>query len=199
MTSVEVLGDCRVIVQLPAAESDDLIAAGEVLIQEGLDCWTVPPARSAELAGLRAVFGRRVRLGVADLRTPEQVTDALACAPDLLLSPFATAELLAAASATPMVLGGLTPNEIDQALRLGPAAVQAIPCDALGSLYARTLTALFEGEPLIAAGKLERFQCEMWLESGAAAVAPYGTFSTADVEDPDLSDLRRRAQGYRFG
>ena len=193
MTPVEVLGDCRVIVQLPSADQDDLIAAGEVLIQERLDCWTVPPARSAELAG------RRVRLGVADLRTPELVTDALAYAPDLLLSPFASAELLAAASGTPMVLGGLTPTEIDQALRLGPAAVQAIPCDALGSLYARTLTALFEGEPLIAAGKLERFQCEMWLESGAAAVAPSGIFSTADVEDPDLSDLRRRAQGYRFG
>lgn len=199
MTSLEVLAGCRVIVELPLADEDDLIAAGEVLIQERLACWSVPVARSGELAALRRVFGRRVRLGIADLRSPAQVVDALAAEPDLLLSPFAGAELLAAASGTPIVLGGLTPSEVDAALRLGPAAVQVVPCDALGSLYARTLTGMFEGEPLIAAGKLERFQCEMWLEAGAVAVAPSGTFTRADVEDPDLADLRRRAQGYNFG
>lgn len=199
MTSLEVLAGARVIIELPTADQNDLIAGGEVLIQEHLACWTVPHARCAELVGLRRVFGRRVRLGVSDLRTPAQVTDALAVEADLLLSPFADADLLAAATGTPLVLGGLTPSEIAAALRLGPAAVQVIPCDALGSLYARTLTALFAGEPLIATGKLERFQCEMWLEAGAAAVAPAGVVSTSDVEDPDLADLRRRAQGYNFG
>ena len=53
MTSVEVLAGCRVIVELPVADADDLIAAGELLIQEHLDCWTVPYARRDELAALR--------------------------------------------------------------------------------------------------------------------------------------------------
>ena len=43
-------------------------------------------------------------------------------------------------------------------LRFGTAAVQVLPCDALGSLYARTVTGLFADEPLIATGRLERFQ-----------------------------------------
>ena len=73
-----------------------------------------------------------------------------------------------------------------------------LPCDALGSLYARTVTGLFADEPLIATGRLERFQCELWLDAGAVAVSPTGAFSTDDVEDPDLTDLRRRAQGYNF-
>lgn len=198
MTSVEVLAGCRVIVELPVADADDLIAAGELLIQEHLDCWTVPYARRDELAALRAVFGRRVRLGVADLRDTGQVERALAAEPDLLLSPFATAALVAAAADTPLVLGGLTPSELSAALRFGTAAVQVLPCDALGSLYARTVTGLFADEPLIATGRLERFQCELWLDAGAVAVSPTGAFSTDDVEDPDLTDLRRRAQGYNF-
>jgi 2-dehydro-3-deoxyphosphogluconate aldolase/(4S)-4-hydroxy-2-oxoglutarate aldolase len=199
MESVDVLAGTRVIVALPPAELDDLVAAGEVLIQEGLSVWTLPYARRHELEGLRQVFGRRARLGIADLRTPAQVADAAAAAPDLMFTPFADRDLLAAAGGLPLILGGLTPTEIAAALRLGPVAVQAVPCDALGSLYARALTALFPDEHLIATGRLERFQCEMWLHSGATGVCPTSAFSTTDVEDPDLADLRRRAQGYNFG
>ena len=199
MDWVEVLAGSRVIVELPSAELDDLIAAGEVLVQEGLSAWTLPYRRRGELARLREVFGRRIRLGVSDVRTADQVTFALGTQPDLLLSPFASERLVDAAGAVPMVLGGLTPTELARALLLGPAAVQVIPCDALGSLYARTLTTLFPDEPLIATGKLERFQCEMWLQAGALAVCPIGTVSAADVEDPDLADLRRRSQSYNFG
>ena len=39
------LAGTRVIVALPPAELDDLVAAGEVLIQEGLSVWTLPYAR----------------------------------------------------------------------------------------------------------------------------------------------------------
>ena len=106
--------------------------------------------------------------------------------------------LAASVMGIPVVLGGLTPAEVAAALELEPAAVQVIPCDALGSLYAQTLTAMFPGEPLIATGKLERFQCEMWLEAGALAVCPVGAFGADDITEADLSGLRHRCQGYRL-
>lgn len=199
MDLAEVLADGRTIIELPEADPDDLIAAGEVLIQEGLSLWTVPFARRGELARLREVFGRRVRLGVSDLRSAADVGHALGTEPELLLSPFASEPLVDAAGDVPMVLGALTPTEVARALLLGAAGVQVIPCDALGSLYARTVTAMFAGEPLIATGRLERFQCEMWLDSGALAVCPLGAVSSGDVSDPDLTDLRHRGSGYRFG
>lgn len=198
MEWVEVLAGGRVIVELPDGDPDDLVAAGEVMIQEGLSVWTVPFERRAELGPLREVFGRRVRLGVSDLRGGDQVAAAAAVAPDLLLAPFAEPELMDAAGATPVVLGGLTPSEVARGLRLGAAAVQVVPCDAMGSLYARTLTAMFPGAPLIATGRLERFQCEMWLEAGALAVCPVGVIGPDDVAEPDLAELRHRCQGYRF-
>lgn len=192
------LAGSRVMVELPVGDPDDLIAAGEVLVQEGLVAWTLPFDRRAELARLREVFGRRVRLGLADLRSPEQVATASGAGADLLLTPFAEPALVEAAGATPVVLGGLTPSEVARALSLGPAAVQVIPCDALGSLYARTLLGMFPEQPLIAAGKLERFQCEMWLEAGALAVCPAGAIGSDDIAEPDLAELRHRCQGYRF-
>ncbi len=199
MQWVEVLAGSRTIVELPTGDADDLVAAGEVLVQEGLSAWTVPFERRAELVGLRQVFGRRVRLGVSNLRTVDQVALA-ACGPaDLLLSPFAFGGLLDAADGRPLVLGGLTPAEVAAALAFGPAAVQVTPCDALGSLYAQTLTAMFPDEPLIATGKLERFQCEMWLDAGALAVCPVGAIGVDDIAEPDLAGLRHRCQGYRFG
>lgn len=199
MDLAQVLAGGRTIIELPEADTDDLVAAGEVLVQEGLSLWTVPFARRGELLRLREVFGRRVRLGVGDLRSPDEVGHARGAEPDLLLSPFASAELVDAAGPVPIVLGGLTPTEVARALLLGAAAVQVVPCDALGSLYARTLTAMFPGQPLIATGRLERFQCELWLDAGALAVCPLGAVSSGDVSDPDLTDLRHRAGGYRFG
>lgn len=198
MEWVEVLAGSRTIVELPQGDSDDLVAAGEVLVQEGLAAWTVPFQRRAELIGLREVFGRRVRLGVSDVRTADQAAAVARGPADLLLSPFAAGDLLDAAGGIPVVLGGLTPAEVAAALELGPAAVQVIPCDALGSLYARTLTAMFPGEPLIATGKLERFQCEMWLDAGVLAVCPVGAFGGEDIAEPDLAGLRNRCQGYRY-
>lgn len=193
------LAGSRMIVELPVGDPDDQLAAGEVLVQEGLATWVVPFERRAELVRLRELFGRRVRLGVSDLRTPGQVVQAASAGvTDLLLSPFASAALVDAAGDAPLVLGGLTPAEVATALELRPAAVQVVPCDALGSLYARTLTAMFPGEPLIATGKLERFQCEMWLDAGALAVCPLGAIGADDIAEPDLSELRHRCQGYRF-
>jgi 2-dehydro-3-deoxyphosphogluconate aldolase/(4S)-4-hydroxy-2-oxoglutarate aldolase len=112
-----------------------------------------------------------------------------------VFSPFADPELVEAAGSTPMVLGALTPSEVDQAVRAGAAGVQVIPCDAMGTLYARVLPAMFPGVPLIAAGRLERFQAEMWLDAGAVAVMPLGQITTAHVTEPDLAELRRRCQG----
>ena len=130
MTSLEVLAGGRVIIELPPADENDLIAGGEVLIQEHLACWTVPHARRDELSGLRRVFGRRVRLGISDLRTPAQVADALICEPDLLLSPFAQADLLAAASGTPLVLGRALRAEIQRRRTSVTITVDASAVDA---------------------------------------------------------------------
>ncbi|MGB2977975.1 MAG: hypothetical protein WBB78_05575, partial [Propionicimonas sp.] len=61
------LGLHRVVLSLPAVDPDDLIAACEVLWQEGHRVWSLPADRLDEVAGLRSVFGRRARIGVHNI------------------------------------------------------------------------------------------------------------------------------------
>ncbi len=197
MASWDVLRGARVIVDLPEGDADDLIAVGEVLLQEALPVWCLPRSRAGELSGLRAVFGERVVLGLGDLRTPGQVSAAVAAGADFLLGLVGAASLAEAAGEIPIALGALTPSEIAAASDVA-GAVQVIPCDALGSMYSRTLPALFAGVPLVASGTMERFIAEMWLEAGAAAVCPRGWIRPELASDPDLSELRRRVQALDF-
>ncbi|MEZ5089042.1 MAG: hypothetical protein R2719_04540 [Micropruina sp.] len=198
MEWVEVLAGTRVIVGLPEAAIDDLIAAGEVLVQEGLTAWTVPVSRHAELPRLRSVFGGRVRLGWATCAIP-----ARSGWPGRRARPAAVAVRVRGRAAGGRVDPDRARRPDPRRDRPGPGARSGGgPGDAvrrLGSLYARTVTDLFAGEPLIATGKLERFQCEMWLDAGALAVCPVGLVGAADVADPDLADLRRRARAHRLG
>ncbi|QLQ16738.1 MAG: hypothetical protein HZY73_14985 [Micropruina sp.] len=185
--------DARVIVDLPDGNPEDLVAAGEVLIQEALTSWALPIERLDELAELRQVFGARARIGVSGLRTAAQVRDAVAGGAAFLLADITREEMLAAAGGLPLALGALTLNEIARAADLSPL-VQVIPCDSMGSMYGRSLPALFPDVELIATGRMERFVVELWLEAGAAAACPRGWFSPDSVTEPDLSEFRQRCR-----
>lgn len=186
--------DVRVIIDLPDGNPDDLVAAGEVLVQEGLTTWALPAARLEEWDELSAVFGRRASLGVSGVRTAAQVEAAVAAGAAFLLADITHKSLVAAAGDVPLALGALTPNEIARAAGLG-GPVQVVPCDSMGSMYGRALPALFPEVPLIATGRMERFVVDMWLEAGVAAVCPRGWFSPETLSAPDLSAFRQRCRG----
>lgn len=192
----EALRGHRVIIELPSAELDDLVATGEVLLQEGLPVWVLPAGEIDRIEDLCGVFGRRAILGVRDVRLPGQVAAAQAAGAAFALSPFGFADLVGG-EGVPVALGGLTPHEIAGAARL-TGAVQVIPCDALGSMYARSLPALFPGVPLIATGRMERYLMALWLEAGVAAICPQGWLPAEEVSDHDLSRVRRRCRELIF-
>ena len=193
------LGEHQVVLSLPGADDDDLIAACEVLWQEGHRLWSVPPDRIDDLARLRAVFGRRARIGVHDLTDAGQAAAAVAAGAAMLASVYCLPKLVAAAGDVPVVLGGLTPQELRNAHRAGASAVQVIPCEAFGTAYARGLPELVAEIPLLATGRLEHYQAEVWLTSGALGVWPTQLLSSELVADDDLTELRTLAQRWRLG
>ncbi len=193
MVSWEVLGGARVIVEWPTLDVDDLVAAGEVALQEGCRAWSLDVADLALLAQLRTIFARRAVIGVRGVRVPSQAKAAHEAGADFGLCPVTTRGLLTH-TALPLALGALTPNEIVAAAAKG-GAVQVIPADALGTAYSRSLPAMFPDVALIATGRLERFMVDLWLDAGAAAVVPQTLLPADTLTDPDLSDLRSRLQG----
>ena len=196
VTVVEALRGRRVVVEFPAAGVGDWMAACEVLVQEGIHAWAFALGDAATAVEAMRVYGRRVRIGIHGVRTAQEVRDAAAHGVHFLTSPVANWELMDAASGTPLALGALTPNEVQFALGFGAPTVQVVPAEALGMAYARTLAELFAGVELLAAGRLEKFQCDIWLQAGASAVALAPAVLFGDGTTLDLDALRRRAREF---
>lgn len=196
VTVVEALRGRRVVVEFPAAGVGDWMAVCEVLVQEGIHAWAFALPDAATAAEALRIYGRRVRIGIHGVRTPQEVRDAAALGVHFITSPVANAELAEAASGTPLALGALTPNEVHHALGFGAPTVQVVPAEALGMAYARTLAELFTGVELLAGGRLEKFQCDIWLQAGASAVALAPAVLFGDGKADDLDGLRRRAREF---
>ena len=197
----EALGGQRLFVEVPDALAD-WIPACEVVVQERLAAFALGAARLEDLPTALAFFGRRARVGVHGASTPQQVADAFGAGAHFVTSPVCTPDLLDAAGGRPLVVGALTPTEVAIAAGQGAMAVQIIPADVMSTAYSRALLPLCPDVPIVATGRLERFQAEMWLDAGAAAVGLVETALKAETSQgifPDVLDLdeaRRRCQAY---
>lgn len=192
------LGVHAVVVSLPDLDADELLPACEVLCQEGFTAWGVRMVQLPQLPALLRVFGRRARIGVQDATTPDDATAAARAGTAFVASPYLLPELVPAAQGLPVILGGMTPSELHAGMVAGAAAVQLVPSEAFGTSYARTLPALVE-HPLIASGRLERYQADLWLESGGIAVWPRQLVEPDAVLGDSLDDLRVTLQQWRLG
>lgn len=193
------LGRHSVIVRLPDLDADELVPACEVLCQEGFKLWTVAVAQLSQLPALLRLFGRRARIGVHGITKPGEVEAAAAAGAAFASSDFALQELVAAVEDFPVVLGGLTPSELRAGMVAGAAAVQLVPSEAFGTSYARVLPQLLAPYPLIASGRIERYQAELWLESGGVAVCPRDLIGPEAVLGDSLDGLRVTLQSWRLG
>ncbi len=188
-----------VVVGLPDLDADELLPACEVLCQEGFKLWSVTATQVTELPALLRVFGRRARIGVHDVIEPAQVEAAAAAGAAFAASGFLLPELVSAAPGLPVILGGLTPSELRAGMAAGAAAVQLTPMEAFGTSYARALPSLLEPFPVLAGGRIERYQAELWMENGGAAVWPRQLVGPEAVLGDNLDDLRVTLQDWRLG
>ena len=188
----------RVIVSLPDVELDEVVAICEVLCQEGFKAWAVTADRLPDLPALMRVYGRRARCGVSAVTTTSEIAEAETAGAAFAASDYLLPELVSPASELSVILGGLTPSELHAGALAGAAAVQIVPTEAFGTSYARTLPGMLPG-PLVAAGRLERYQAELWLDSGAIAVWPRDLIGTELITGDSLDGLRVKLQHWRLG
>jgi 2-dehydro-3-deoxyphosphogluconate aldolase/(4S)-4-hydroxy-2-oxoglutarate aldolase len=172
-----------------------LVPGCEVLAQEGLRLWSV--AEPDTLVGLREVFGKRAMIGVHNVRDAETAERAVAAGADFLGSPFTDPFTDPMPDlGVPVVLGGLTPNELRRASGPESNCVQLIPAAAFSVEYAFALPRLLAPTPLIASGELDLDLALAWLDGGAAAVWLAGVLDDALLA-PELDELRFQARTWR--
>lgn len=192
------VGERRVIVNLPEFEREELLPACEVLCQEGFSTWSVPADRIAEVAGLRAMFGRRARIGIRSVTDSVQVKKAAEAGAAFAASDFCLPKLVKAVLGFPVILGGLTPTELRSGLEAGAAAVQVRPAEAYGADYARALPGLLGYPPLLVSGQVKRGLAMAWLEAGAVGIWPEQTVSDDLLVGPSLDGLRAHLHLWRM-
>lgn len=192
----DALAGHTVVVSLPAGGVDDWIAVAEVLVQEGLKAWAWPADRLDELGQVTALFGRRAHIGVAGVLDSGALRKAAEHGARFWLSPLAVSA--DADVPLPYLAGALTPNEVADAAHARDAAVLVTPADALGTSYARTLPGLVPEADVVPWGRLERYQCEMWLEAGAKAVVVQDVIVRPELSDGAnvVDDVGRRAASF---
>jgi 2-dehydro-3-deoxyphosphogluconate aldolase/(4S)-4-hydroxy-2-oxoglutarate aldolase len=193
------LGVHSVVLSLPELDAEELVPACEVLCQEGFKVWTVAAGQVDQLPALLRLFGRRARIGVHGVTTVEEAAASATAGAAFVASTYLLPELVAAVPELPVILGGLTPTELWTGMAAGAAAVQLVPSEAFGTSYARILPDLLAPSPVIASGRIERYQAELWLESGGVAVWPRELVDPDAVLGDTLDDLRATLQNWRLG
>lgn len=189
------LADARAIVLLPACSLDEAIAPIEVLLQEGLSAVSLPPDGQLSPTMLRNTFGRRLFVGVHDLRTAEHAAWAASEAAGFALSMgLAEVSQPLADAALAHFPAALTPTEVSQVWLDGASGVQLVPAGLFGNSYAAQLTALVPEARLIVRGAESTYEVRAWLEAGAVAIC-LGERTLGDAfRRGDLSSLRTRVR-----
>lgn len=192
----EALAGHRIVVGLPAGELRDWIAVVEVLVQEGIRAWAWPADQLDTLPEAISLFGRRAHIGVAGVLDDAQLRHCADAGARFWLSPLAVSSTREIP--LPYLAGALTPNEVSAASRERVAPVLITPADALGGSYARTLPALVPETEVVPWGRLERYQCEMWLDAGAKAVVVQDVIVRPELTDGVnvIDEVSRRASSF---
>lgn len=189
----------RLVATLPDRAMPSLVAAVEVMVQEGISVVSLPAGKVEQAARLRSVFGPRATLGVHDLSTDQELDEALAAGVDFL-ALAGPDEALAARireAAIPFLISALTPTEVQAVWRTGVSAVLVVPAEVMGSGYPEVLVQLTPGIDLCARGGLGAYSARRWAEAGATAVWLDEALLGDAFSGGSLGSLRERCQTFR--
>ncbi len=186
-----------VLVNLPPADLSGLLPACEILCQEGFTHWSLPVDRIDELAALRAGFGRRSWVGIHGVTDTDQMLRGAEAGAAWVSTDLLLPRLVGAVSGLPVILGGLTPTELQAGLDAGAAAVALRPAEAFGADYPPAVAAMLGHPALLVAGRVKRARAAHWLDSGILAVWPDVFIEDYFATDSELGALRAEIQLWR--
>jgi 2-dehydro-3-deoxyphosphogluconate aldolase/(4S)-4-hydroxy-2-oxoglutarate aldolase len=199
----EALARHRIVAILRAGDTARFVDAATALATAGirlLEAALTTPGGPAAITAMRSSLGDDVLVGAGSVREPSDVDVAVDAGASYLVTPTVHPVVLerAAARGVPVICGALTPTEIDQAWRLGAAAVKVFPMSAVGGVeYLKAVRAPMPDVPLVPTGGVRLDDVAEYLAAGAIAVAA-ATPLLGDALSPegDLSAMAARAKEF---
>jgi 2-dehydro-3-deoxyphosphogluconate aldolase / (4S)-4-hydroxy-2-oxoglutarate aldolase len=138
----------------------------------GIEITYTTPNAEEVVRKLDQRFGNEIVLGMGTLTLPSQAETAKAAGARFLVSPICDPELAQAMVATGLVVmvGALTPTEVERAYRLGSDIVKVFPGSLVGPSYIKALKGPFPNIPLMPTGGVSIENVAEWFAAGVAAV-----------------------------
>jgi 2-dehydro-3-deoxyphosphogluconate aldolase / (4S)-4-hydroxy-2-oxoglutarate aldolase len=189
----------RALTVVRAPSISDPVALAETLVQSGIRAVELTFTTPGAVDHLRAASATDAVLGMGTVLSADQAGVALDAGAKFLVTPGIRADVarVAAESATPVIMGALTPTEVLLALDLGAAAVKIFPASALGPRYFTDLRGPFPDVALIPSGGVNDGNAADFLACGAVAVsAGTGVVPPQAVASGDWSDIGSRAASF---
>ncbi|MFD5249871.1 bifunctional 4-hydroxy-2-oxoglutarate aldolase/2-dehydro-3-deoxy-phosphogluconate aldolase [Amycolatopsis sp. NPDC058340] len=193
----------RLVAILRAADASRFADAATVLQAAGvrvLEAALTTPGATDAIATIRKKLGDDAHVGAGSVREVSDVDKAADAGATFLVTPTVNPLVMERAHerGLPVICGALTPTEIDQAWRLGAAAVKVFPIAAVGGIaYLRAIRAPMPDIPLVPTGGVHLAEVAKYLDSGSIAVAAATPLvGDALTSSGSLTDLAARASEF---
>ncbi|MEL4505607.1 bifunctional 4-hydroxy-2-oxoglutarate aldolase/2-dehydro-3-deoxy-phosphogluconate aldolase [Luteococcus sp. H138] len=189
----------KLVATLPDRAMPSLVAAVEVMVQEGIQALSLPVSHVEQVSRLRGIFGPRASVGVHDVAGPDDLAGALDAGADFVSLCGPDGELVARAKGAgcPVLVAALTPTEVRAAWQLGVSGVVVVPAEVMGSGYPEALVALAPEATICARGGLGAYSARRWAEAGAVALWLDEALIGDAFTSGSLGGLRERCQTFR--
>jgi len=154
---------------------DKVLPVCEALVRGGIRALeitlTMPEALTA-LREARDTLGDQTVVGAGSVLNLSEAAAALDAGAEFLVSPVCRPEIVARghAAGRPVVLGALTPTEVQTAQEAGADLVKLFPADILGPAYCRALLAPMPHLKIIPTGGVNLHAAPEFVKAGCVAV-----------------------------
>ncbi len=144
-------------------------------------------------------FGEQILLGMGTLTKVEQARSAAAAGARFLVSPICDPDLARAmvASGLAVMVGALTPTEVELAYRLGSDVVKIFPGSLVGPAYVKALKGPFPQIPMMPTGGVSLENVKDWFAAGVVAVGAGSELCPPQwAKEGRFADITQRASQF---
>jgi len=199
LTKISELGVLAVIrgpsPELTVKMVEALIAGGV----KGIEITYSTPNAAQVVKTLADKFGADILLGMGTLTKVEQAAEAKAAGAQFLVSPHCNPDLAKAmvSSGLAVMVGALTPTEVELAYRLGADVVKIFPGALVGPSYIKALKGPFPEIPMMPTGGVSIDNVADWFAAGVVAVGAGSELCPSQfAKEGRFTEITERARAF---
>ncbi|MCX4759729.1 bifunctional 4-hydroxy-2-oxoglutarate aldolase/2-dehydro-3-deoxy-phosphogluconate aldolase [Streptomyces sp. NBC_01275] len=198
MNLVESLRAHRLLAIVRGKDPGGALNTVRTLAEEGIAAVEVSLTTADALTVIRqarAELGPGALLGAGTVRSAEDAARAVDAGASFLVTPALVDGL--EPYGVPVLMGALTPTEIETALARGADAIKLFPGSLGGPDYLKALRDPFPEVPFVPVGGVDAQTARDYLDRGALAVGVGSPLIGDAADGGDLEQLRARAAEFR--